>query len=47
MKRKDARMEETTESLNNMKTLKLNSWQENSYGRIVNKRALELKALRK
>jgi ABC-type bacteriocin/lantibiotic exporter with double-glycine peptidase domain len=26
MKRKDARMEETTEALNNMKTLKLNSW---------------------
>jgi ABC-type bacteriocin/lantibiotic exporter with double-glycine peptidase domain len=47
MKRKDARMNETTEALNHIKSLKLNSWQDLFYKRIVEKRRLEIQALRK
>jgi len=46
MERKDARMSETNESLNNIKMLKLYSWQELFEQRINNKRALEVKALK-
>ena len=43
---KDDRMQDTNEALNNIKTLKLNSWQYDFYERIKAKRRLELKALR-
>jgi ATP-binding cassette, subfamily C (CFTR/MRP), member 1 len=45
MERKDARMSETNESLNNIKMLKLYSWQELFEQRINAKRATEVSAL--
>ena len=45
--RKDARMEVTTESISNMKMLKLYSWQESFMFRIFAKRVKERTALRK
>ena len=45
--RKDARMEVTTESIINMKTLKLFAWQESFMFRIFAKRAKEMETLRR
>jgi len=42
MRRKDRRMRVTAESINNMKMLKLNSWQESFLARIFRRRAKEL-----
>ena len=42
LERKDARMTETNESLNNIKMLKLYSWQELFEQRINQKRGVEL-----
>ena len=47
MKAKDQRMTETTQSLNNIKFLKLYSWQDLFEGRIQEKRAIELAAIAK
>ena len=47
LERKDARMTETNESLNNIKMLKLYSWQELFEQRINQKRGVELQALKR
>lgn len=47
MKRKDARMEVTTESINNAKMLKLYSWQENFMHLTFRRRAKEVSSLKK
>ena len=47
MRRKDRRMKVTTESINNIKMLKLYSWQDSFIHRIYRRRAKELKTLRR
>lgn len=47
MEKKDARMSETNESLNNIKMLKLYSWQELFEQRIIHKRSLEVGVITK
>ena len=47
MRRKDRRMKVTTESINNMKMLKLYSWQDSFMQRTFRRRAKELETLRK
>jgi ABC-type multidrug transport system fused ATPase/permease subunit len=47
MERKDDRMTETNEALNNIKMLKLYSWQELFEQRINQKRGVEIQALKK
>ena len=44
---KDARMAVTTESINNIKMLKLYSWQDDFLGRIFRRRGKEIKLLKK
>ena len=46
MKSKDARMKVTTEAINNVKMIKLNSWQENFLQRIYRRRTRDVKSLR-
>ena len=46
MARKDARMKQTKEALNNIKSLKINSWEDYFYNSIKDKRMLELSSLR-
>ena len=46
MKAKDARMKVTTESMTNIKMIKLYSWQENFLERIFRRRDADVKALR-
>ena len=46
MKAKDARMKITTESMANIKMIKLYSWQENFLERIYRRRDTDVKALR-
>ena len=45
MRRKDRRMKVTTESINNIKMLKLYSWQDSFMQRISRRRAKELQTL--
>ena len=47
MKAKDARMKVTTESISNIKMIKLYSWQENFLERIYRRRERDVSALRK
>ena len=47
MRRKDRRMTVTTESINNIKMLKLYSWQDSFLGRLKRRRAKELATLKK
>ena len=46
MKSKDARMKVTTEAINNIKMIKLYSWQENFLERIYRRRERDIYALR-
>ena len=46
MRKKDARMTVTTESINNIKMLKLNDWESNFLTRIFRRRSKEIVALR-
>ena len=46
MQRKDARMTVTTESINNIKMLKLNDWEGNFLARIFRRRSKEIVSLR-
>ena len=45
MKSKDARMKVTTEAINNIKMIKLYSWQENFLQRIYRRRARDVSRL--
>jgi len=47
MKQKDARMKTTTESVNNIKMLKLYSWQDNFLEKIMRRRGREIQSLKK
>ena len=46
MKAKDGRMKATTEAIENIKMIKLYSWQENFLQRIYRRRDVDVKALR-